>query len=172
MKKFLKALFYVIAAVYPILVFTLLVVFKVDTKILSLCIVALAAAFFLSATGSKKTGEKKGALDWKPLLSSVLFLAAGLFCFITGKEFFLKLYSVVINITLLVVFGSTLFLKPNIIFRFATLADKSIAGSSYENQVKLYCRNVTIVWCCFFILNGTAAVVTTFADKLFGQIKI
>ena len=169
MKKFLKALFYVIAAVYPILVFTLLVVFKVETKILSLFIVALAAAFFLSATGSRKTGNtEKSALDWKPLLSSVLFLAAGLFCFITGKEFFLKLYSVVINITLLVVFGSTLFLKPNIIFRFATLADKSIKGSSYENQVKIYCRNVTIVWCAFFVLNGTAAVVTTFADKLFG----
>ncbi len=168
MKKFLKALFYVIAALYPILVFTLLVVFKVDTKILSLCIIALAAAFFLSATGSKKTSDKKGALDWKPLLSSVLFLAAGLFCFITGKEFFLKLYSVVINLTLLVVFGSTLFLKPNIIFRFATLADKKIIGSSYENQVKIYCRNVTIVWCCFFILNGTAAVLTSFADKVFG----
>ncbi len=168
MKKFLKALFYVIAAVYPILVFTLLVIFKVETKILSLCIIALAAAFFLSATGSKKTSENKKALDWKPLLSSVLFLAAGLFCFITGKEFFLKLYSVVINATLLVVFGSTLFLKPNIIFRFATLADKSISGSSYENQVKLYCRNVTIVWCCFFILNGSAAVLTTFADKVFG----
>lgn len=168
MKKFLKALFYVIAAVYPILVFTLLVVFKVETKILSLCIVALAATFFLSATGSKKTSNKKSALDWKPLLSSVLFLAAGLFCFFTGKEFFLRLYSVVINIMLLIVFGSTLFLKPNIIFRFATLADKSIAGSSYENQVRLYCKKVTIVWCCFFILNGTAATLTTFADKLFG----
>lgn len=167
MKKFLKALFYVIAALYPILVFTLLVVFKVETKILSLVIVALAAAFFLSATGSKKTSEKKGALDWKPLLSSALFLAAGLFCFFTGKEFFLKLYSVVINATLLVVFGSTLFLEPNIIFRFATLADKSISGSSYENQVRLYCKKVTIVWCCFFILNGTTAVITTFADKLF-----
>ena len=168
MKKFLKALFYVIAAIYPILVFTLLVVLKVETKILSLCIVALAAAFFLSATGSKKTSNKKSALDWKPLLSSLLFLAAGLFCFFTGKEFFLKLYSVVINATLLVVFGSTLFLEPNIIFRFATLADKSIAGSSYENQVKLYCKKVTIVWCCFFILNGSAAALTTFADKLFG----
>lgn len=168
MKKFLKALFYVIAAVYPVLVFTLLVVFKVETKILSLVIVALAAAFFLSATGSKKTSEKKGALDWKPLLSSALFLAAGLFCFFTGKEFFLKLYSVVINATLLVVFGSTLFLEPTIIFRFATLSDKSIAGSSYENQVKLYCKKVTIVWCCFFILNGTTAALTTFADKLFG----
>ncbi len=168
MKKFLKALFYVIAAIYPILVFTLLVVLKVDTKILSLCVIAMAAAFFLSATGSRKTSDKKGALDWKPLLSSGLFLAAGLFCFITGKEFFLKLYSVVINLTLLVVFGSTLFLQPNIIFRFATLADKSIIGSSYENQVKLYCKKVTIVWCCFFILNGAVATITTFADKIFG----
>ena len=46
MKKFLKALYYVIAAIYPILVFTMLVIFKVDTKILSLSIIALAAAFF------------------------------------------------------------------------------------------------------------------------------
>lgn len=164
MKKFLKALFYVIAAVYPILVFSLLVIFKVDTKVLSLCIIALAAAFFLSATGSKKVGDKreKGALDWKPLVSSALFLIAGLFCFITGKEYFLKLYSVVINATLLVAFGSTIFLEPNIIFRFATLADKSIKGSSYEKQVYSYCKKVTVVWCCFFIINGGIAAYTTF----------
>lgn len=167
MKKFLKALFYIVAAVYPVLVFSLLVIFKVDTRVLSLCIVALAAAFFLSATGKQKTGEK-GALDWKPLVSSVLFLAAGLFCFITGKDFFLKIYSVVINITLLFIFGSTLFMPPNIIFRFATLSDKSIKGSTYENQVYKYCQNVTIIWCCFFVLNGTAAFCTTFADKIFG----
>ncbi len=170
MKKFLKALFYVIAAAYPILVFTLLVVLKVDTKIVSLCMIALAAAFFLSATGNKKTGEngEKKKLDWKTLLRSALFLAAGLFCFITGKEIFLKLYSVVISGTFLVVFGSTLFFEPNIIFRFATLADKKIIGSNYENQVKAYCKKVTIVWCCFFILNGTVAACTTFADKIFG----
>ena len=164
MKKFLKVFFYVIAAVYPILVFSLLVIFKVDTRVLSLCIIALAAAFFLSATGSKKTRneKEKSVLDWKPLVSSMLFLAAGLFCFITGKEFFLKLYSVVINLTLLFVFSSTLFIKPNIIFRFATLADKKILGSTYENQVKNYCRNVTLVWCCFFIINGSIAAYTTF----------
>ena len=167
MKKFLKALFYIVAAIYPVIVFSLLVIFKVDTRILSLCIVALAAAFFLSATGKQKTG-KKSALDWKPLLSSMIFLFAGLFCFITGKVFFLKIYSVIINITLLFIFGSTLFMPPNIIFRFATLSDKSIKGSSYEQQVYKYCRNVTIIWCSFFILNGTAAFFTTFADKIFG----
>ena len=169
MKKFLRALYYVIAAIYPILVFTMLVIFKVDTKILSLSIIALAAAFFLSATGSKKTdANEKTSLDWKPILSSVLFLAAGLFCFITGKEFFLKIYSVVISVTLLFVFGSTLFMPPNIIFRFATLSDKSIKGSSYEQKVYNYCQKVTIVWCCFFILNGTASALTTFSEQIFG----
>ena len=170
MKKFLKALFYVIAAAYPILVFTLLVVLKVDTKVVSLCMIALAAAFFLSATGNKKTGEngEKKKLDWKTLLRSALFLGAGLFCFITGKEFFLKLYSVVISATFLVVFAYTLFFGPNIIFRFATLADKKIIGSSYEKQVETYGKKVTIVWCCFFVLNGTTATITTFADKIFG----
>ena len=136
MKKFLKALFYVFAAIYPILVFTMLVIFKVDTKILSLSIIALAAVFFLSATGSKKTDtNEKTKLDWKTFLRSALFLSAGLFCFITGKEFFLKIYSVVISVTMLFVFGSTLFFPPNIIFRFATLSDKSIKGSSYEQKV-------------------------------------
>jgi uncharacterized membrane protein len=147
----------------------MLVIFKVDTKILSLSIIALAAAFFLSATGNRKTdANEKTTLDWKPFFSSVLFLSAGLFCFITGKEFFLKIYSVVINLTMLFVFGSTLFMPPNIIFRFATMSDKSIKGSSFEQKVYKYCHKVTVIWCCFFILNGSAAALTTFADKIFG----
>lgn len=155
------------AAVYPVLVFTFLVIFKLPVRVLSLCIIALAAAFFLSATGSRKAKGEKGVLDWKPLLSSALLLVAGLFCFFTQNEIFLKLYSVVVSATFLVIFGSTLFLEPTIIFRFATLADKSIIGSSYENQVKNYSRKVTIIWCCFFILNGTISVLTAFSEKIF-----
>jgi len=163
MKKLLKVLFYIIAAIYPVLVFTLLVVFKVDLKVLSLCIMLLGVAFFISATGNRKIGDgKKGMLDWKPFLSSELFLTVGLFCFITGKDLFLKLYPVVISATFLFTFGSTLFFEPTIIFRFATLADKSIKGAPYESQVKRYCKKVTIIWCCFFILNGSASIFTTF----------
>ena len=93
MKKILKALFFVVSALYPILIFTLLVIFKVDIKILSLSIIVLAGAGFLSVTGIRKTDKnEKIKLDWKPMLSSMLFLSAGLFCFITGKEFFLKIY--------------------------------------------------------------------------------
>lgn len=164
MKNLLKVLFYVVAAVYPVLVFTMLVVLKLPVRILSLFIMLLALAFFLSATEITKTGNKnqKKALSWRPLVSSALFLIAGLFCFLTQKTVFLKLYSVAISTILLFAFGHTLFVPPSIIFRFATMMDRSISGSAWEKDVAFYCRKVTVVWCIFFILNGSAAFYTAF----------
>lgn len=166
MKKFFRVLFYIVAAIYPVLVFTMLVVFKLPVRILSLCVVALAFAFFLSATGSRNSDaeSEKKALDWRPMLSSALFLLAGIFCFAFNSKIFLKLYSVAISTTLLCVFGSSLFFKPNIIFRFACLSDKTIKGSSFENQVNEYCRKVTIIWCAFFIINGSISAFTSLHD--------
>ena len=165
-----KILFYALAAIYPVLVFAFLVVFRLPVRILSLCIIVLASAFFLSATAGRRkdgnskagNGEKKKVMNWRPLVSSALFLATGLFCFITQKVVFLKLYSVVISLTFLLVFGSTLFSPPCMIFRFATLMDKTIKGSSWERLVEKYCFKVTLVWCVFFILNGTVAFYTAF----------
>ena len=166
MKKFLTVLFYVMAAVYPVVVFTLLVVLKLPVRILSLCVMVLACSFFLGFTGRNRTDVKKEkkALDWRPMVSSALFLIAGIVCFVTNQSVFLKLYSVVISVVLLSVFGSTLFFEPNICFRFAVMSDKSIAGSSYEAQVCAYCRKVTVVWCCFFIINGSIAAYTALHD--------
>lgn len=162
MKKFFKVFFYITAAVYPVLIFTFLVVLKLPVRILSLCVIALAFTAFLSATGKKRNSEERRTFDWKPLLSSALFLTAGLFCFFTNQSIFLKLYSVVISATFLCVFGSTLILPPNIIFRFATLQDKSIKGSLAENQIDSYCRKVTVAWCVFFICNGSISAFTAF----------
>ena len=164
MKKAIRIFFYVISILYPILVFTLLVVFKLPLKLLSLCVIALAAALFVSVSAKNK--EKN--LDWKPLATSILFFLAGLLCFLTDEAIFLKLYPVAINLIFLVFFGSTLFRGPNMIFRFATLADKSVKGSFHEKKVENYCRKVTVIWCIFFILNGTVAILTVFAGKIFG----
>ena len=164
MKKAIRIFFYVISILYPILVFTLLVIFKLPLKLLSLCVIALAAALFVSVSAKNK--EKN--LDWKPLATSILFFLAGLLCFLTDEAIFLKLYPVAINLIFLVFFGSTLFRGPNMIFRFATLADKSVKGSFHEKKVENYCRKVTVIWCIFFILNGTVAILTVFAGKIFG----
>ncbi|MBR4531731.1 AMP-binding protein [bacterium] len=164
MKKALKIFLNIVLILYPVIVFIMLVMLKLPVKVLSLCVMALAAALFLSFSAKKS----KKNLDWKPLATSLLFLAAGLLCFFTNKTIFLKLYSPAINLILLIFFGSTLIFGPNIIFRFATLADKSIKGSFHEKKVENYCRKVTVVWCIFFILNGSAAALTVFAGRIFG----
>ncbi|MDR1505810.1 MAG: AMP-binding protein [Treponema sp.] len=68
-----------------------------------------------------------------------------------------------INALLLGAFGVTLFLPPTMVYRFAVIGDKSIPGSLGEKRIAAYCRNVTIVWCVFFVFNGTAAVWTIFS---------
>ena len=168
MKKFLRALLYVVATLYPIFVFTFLVILKSPVKIFSLCVMIFGMTFFLAFTGSKKKdGQKKSAMDWRPLVSSILLLGTGLLCFFTNQILFLKLYSVAISLILMFVFGSTLIFKPNMIFRFATLSDKSIIGSSSEKDVYRYCRNVTIIWCAFFLTNGTISTITAFSEEIF-----
>lgn len=156
----MKALFYALFALYPVAIFLLLVVFSVPIRLVSLVVVVLGAGFFLTFTAKKS----RNGFDAKALLSATLLTVLGAVCFLTNEALFLKAYSLVINITLLFVFGSTLFFPPNICFRFACLADKNIAGSNYENNVLGYCKKVTIVWCVFFTLNGLAAAFTTFYD--------
>lgn len=161
MRNFFKALFFILAAVYPVVVFSMLVIFKLPVKIMSLVFIGLGFAFFLAFTGKRKSDKsEKSVLSWRPVVTSIILVCAGLFCFLTNQAVFLKLYSVVISGIFLTVFGSTLFFPPTIIFRFATLADRSIEGSNFEDKVKSYCKKVTIVWCIFFILNGSAAFYT------------
>ena len=164
MKKALKAIVVAAAALYPVIVFTLLTALRFPVRILSLFMMVAGAAVFLTGTGgliSRTAGQKS---DWRPLLSSALFLTAAAVCFITNKAVFLKLYSVAVNAAMLSVFAGSFFFEPVIIFRFATLADKSIKGAPYENQVYAYCRKVTLVWCVFFVINGSIAAFTALHD--------
>ena len=137
-----KPLFYILSALYPILVFTCLVVLKVPVRTFSLFVIVIAAAYFLTATQGKD--KKKTA---RLLISSGLLLAAGLVCLITGSALFLKFYPVLISGIFLAVFGYTLFSRPTMIFRFATMMDKSIRGSLAEKKVEAYCTKVTVIWC-------------------------
>lgn len=89
---------------------------------------------------------------------------------ITKNSIFVKLYPVTISAIFLVIFGSSLFSDEPIVFRFAKLGDKSIAGSSFENDVKLYCKKVTIAWCIFFILNGGTAAFLAYLGNIFPSI--
>lgn len=157
-KNLIKIIFYIISALYPIVIFTSLVIFKLPVRIISLCVIGLALAFFLSATGLKKNA----GFNARPIITSLLFMTAGLACFLTNRIIFLRLYAVVISLMMLLVFSSTLIYPPSIIFRFACLADKTIKGSPIEKKVMLYCKKVCMVWCLFFVINGSISFYTAF----------
>ncbi|GMO29722.1 MAG: hypothetical protein Ta2F_05150 [Termitinemataceae bacterium] len=155
-KPIASALFYVSSITYPILVFVLLVLFKLPLRIFSLFAIAFAFLFFILSSDKNKT-----AVPFKLFNAGLLAILAGV-CFFTDALIILKLYPVLVNLLMLCMFGSTLFFPPCMIFRFATLQDKSIIGSHDEKKIEGYCKKVTVVWCGFFILNGSISTYTTF----------
>lgn len=159
---FLKVTLAVLSLLYPVLVFVCLVVLKLPMRIFSLFIIFLALVYFLAATGDS---SKKNMM--RLLASAALLFAAGILCFLTGSDVFVRLYPVFISVIFLFAFASTLLIQPSMIFRFATMQDRSIIGCRLEEGIARYCYKVTLVWCAFFIFNGSFALYTVlFASPL------
>ena len=160
-----RIFFFGTAALYPALIFYFLVIRKIETRVFSLFIMAIALLAFVTGTSRQVStnSQKSGKLPvfWNFLLLFVL----GVLCLIVNSSVILKFYPLLMNILLLSAFGSTLFFPPNMIFRFAALQDKSIKGSLGEKKVSAYCRTVTLVWCGFFVLNGSIAAWTIFSGS-------
>lgn len=67
----------------------------------------------------------------------------------------LKLYPVLVNLLFLAVFGISLWHPPSVIERIARLTEPHFTDAAVA-----YTRRVTQVWCGFFLLNGSLALVT------------
>jgi len=67
----------------------------------------------------------------------------------------LKLYPVLVNLGMLAVFGYSLYAPPSMIERMARLSDPALPAYAIA-----YTRRVTQVWCGFFVMNGTLALLT------------
>ena len=157
MKKILKILIQVLSILYPVLIFFLLVVYKAQIKVLSLFVIAIGLLYFLSMSN-----KGKSKLDLRSLIMSFVFIAVGVICYFSNNALFLKFYPVAVFISFLYTFGITLFTPPNIIYRFATMQDKTIKTSVNRNLVEKYCYKVTIAWCLYFIFGCLMALYTVF----------
>jgi len=67
----------------------------------------------------------------------------------------LKLYPVLVSAALLAVFGISLWRPPSVIERLARLREPALPPAAVA-----YTRKVTLLWCGFFIVNGSIALVT------------
>ena len=167
----MKSVFFaILSIIYPLVVFACLVVLRVPIKIFSLFVVFIALVYLLLATSAREKIPLAARFrkNLKLFVSASLLLFGGIFCLFTGQTLFIKFYPVLMNLIFLFTFGSTLFLPPNMCFRFACIGDKKITGSLNERRIERYCFKVTVVWCVFFVLNGAAAIYTVFckSDKI------
>lgn len=67
----------------------------------------------------------------------------------------LKLYPVLVSAVLLGVFGASLWRGPTVVERIARLTQPDLPPHGVA-----YTRQVTLVWCVFFVVNGGIAIAT------------
>lgn len=135
------ALFIVLSLVYPLAVYLLLGRFEPRWLALLLCALALLRAL----------ASRERVWLWAAAATGVLALWASL----GNAALPLKLYPVLVNASLLLLFGLSLRFGPPLIERMARLREPELPP-----QALRYTRRVTQVWCGFFVLNGSLALVT------------
>ncbi|MBJ7550334.1 hypothetical protein [Marinomonas ostreistagni] len=89
--------------------------------------------------------------------AGILFIAATMLLSVIffGPDLSVKLYPVLVNLSLFCLFTGSLFTQQSIVERLARIQEPNLPPSGVR-----YTRNVTKVWSVFFILNGTIALGT------------
>ncbi len=150
-----KALLAILALIYPLLVYYGLLHFSVQW-------VGIALAVFLAARVlvlRKKLGDEQLKQSLFPaLLLAILCALASVFLNQAGA---LKLIPTVINVAFLMGFATTLWKPPSMIERFARLQEPQLSKPAIR-----YTRQVTLVWCVFFIINGSIALYTALYSSI------
>jgi uncharacterized membrane protein len=113
-------------------------------KIAALLVVILALRLLLSQ-GSKQWG--------KPLI--IVGIAYCAFAAWRNELDALRLYPVLVNVVMLLLFAWSLHKPPSVIERLARLQHPNLPPEGV-----IYTRRVTQVWCAFFVVNGGIALTT------------
>jgi len=108
-------------------------------------------------------GRKAGQRTFRPQLIFTLAAAGaiGFLVVVSNSELFLRFYPVCISGLMLALFFVSLLRPPTIIERIARFKDPNLPDAAIR-----YTRNVTIIWCVFFVFNGGAALYTTLYTSL------
>ena len=141
MSKLRAALFIALSLAYPLVVY--LALGRFEPRWLALLLLALA---LLRAIATRQA-------VW--LVAAAGAAALALMATIFNQALPLKLYPALVNAVMLAVFAASLVFPPSVVERIARLTEPDLPAHAV-----VYTRRVTQVWCAFFIVNGTLALVT------------
>lgn len=135
---FVTGLTVVVSVLYPLLVFVGPAYFSIQTVALGLLgLLSLRLVFSVRSP----RGFAISALALVPIAFAALF----------ANEVALRLMPVMLNLGMLMFFGSTLSTTP-IIERFARMFDPDLTPAQAA-----HCRQFTVIWCVFFAINAVVA---------------
>lgn len=127
-----------------------------DVRTAALVLLALAIPVAISRL-SQGRGKDLQTIAFVPLIT-VALLALGAILNASG---FVLAIPVLINVALLLTFGSTLRWGPPMIERFARLVEPDLPPPKVR-----WCRLWTWLWCAFFVVNACVAAVLAFFGTL------
>jgi len=85
---------------------------------------------------------------------------AGIIVF-TNDALYLKLYPVLMNVLMFSVFFTSLLRPPSAVERLARIREPKLDAHGVA-----YTRKVTMLWCAFFLVNGSIALWTVFSGTM------
>jgi len=147
MKSILKVAVGLLVALYPIAVYFGISYF--EPRYLALILLFVILLRYLS-TNKMKFGAK--GIEIALLFLSLILISV---TFFYNSIVALKLYPVLINASLLLVFLISLRFPPTAIERLARLKDPNLPPEGVS-----YTRKITVIWSVFFIFNGLVALYT------------
>lgn len=108
----------------------------------------------------KRVGGNAALMSQTKLVAVVLLLVGAVAMFSNSAEL-LQYYPVCMNVLMFMLFAVSLIRPPSIIEQIARIRTPKLPDSGV-----VYTRKVTIVWCAFFALNGSAALYTILETSL------
>ena len=145
----LKAATGLLFILYPFLIYLGLREFQ-PRALACLLIVAVALRLFTTKSNNDKNSTNEMTLYWAAAASLTILLTV-----VTGSEWGLFLYPLLINLAFLTFFALSLYKPPTVIERIARHQQPDL-----PEEAIAYTRNVTKAWCLFFILNGAMSMIS------------
>ena len=167
--KFFKSkhLFGLLAILYPLMVFSILVIFKLPVRYLSIGIIIFAIAYSI-VSGRNYRGKHTAALFISPV---ILFAIGAVSLFLNDHSpVVIKLYPPLADLAYITIMVTSLFIPPPLAYYFIDIFDKSMKTKIPKERFDRYCFRATIVWSVYFFIDSIIALIIAFygSDVVWG----
>lgn len=153
MKRLINLIIVLLVCCYPFAIY-----FGLNHFPLRYIALALAFIFLLRYIITKPQSHRSR----KPIIfATAIGLIACVAVIITNQSFAIRLYPVMMSLFMFALFFYSLSHPPTVIERLARLKTKALPDDAID-----YLWKVTIVWCCFFVVNGAIALWTVLFASL------